>query len=232
MITYLLEQSIVLPNVDLLPAYESNDRKALNNPIEAHIIAEVKMSSLLSLSLRNFTVLFINVVNMFLMFLFIRQAVRSLVLRGIEGQAIGIITPYNSQANLIRGAVPEHVEIHTIDKYQVILNALSIKLLCLLHTEIVSLYCTRIISLERTEGNNPIHNFLSWVQGRDKDCILVSFVRSSENPRNGTSSLLGDWHRINVALTRAKVRIVPILCLHYNAFSITTGKMLIQLLFA
>jgi hypothetical protein len=33
----------------------------------------------------------------------------------------------------------------------------------------------------------------------------VSFVRSSENPKNYTSSLLGDWHRINVALTRAKV---------------------------
>ena len=42
-------------------------------------------------------------------------------------------------------------------------------------------------------------------QGRDKDCILVSFVRSVESPSSCTSSLLGDWHRINVALTRAKV---------------------------
>lgn len=47
-------------------------------------------------------------------------------------------------------------------------------------------------------------------QGRDKDCILVSFVRSTEIPRSHTSSLLGDWHRINVALTRAKVRILTI----------------------
>ncbi|XP_057807552.1 DNA replication ATP-dependent helicase/nuclease JHS1 isoform X2 [Salvia miltiorrhiza] len=124
-------QPVIFINTDLLPAYESNDRKALNNPIEAHIIAE---------------------------------AVKTLVLRGIEGQAIGIITPYNSQANLIRGAVTEHVEIHTIDKYQ----------------------------------------------GRDKDCILVSFVRSSETPRNSTSSLLGDWHRINVALTRAKKKLIMV----------------------
>ncbi|KAL1535834.1 DNA helicase [Salvia divinorum] len=124
-------QPAIFINTDLLPAYESNDRKALNNPIEAHIIAE---------------------------------AVKLLVLRGIEGKAIGIITPYNAQANLIREAVPEDVEIHTIDKYQ----------------------------------------------GRDKDCILVSFVKSSETPRNGTSSLLGDWHRINVALTRAKKKLIMV----------------------
>ncbi|XP_044494174.1 DNA replication ATP-dependent helicase/nuclease JHS1 isoform X2 [Mangifera indica] len=47
-------------------------------------------------------------------------------------------------------------------------------------------------------------------QGRDKECILVSFVRSSENPRNCTSSLLGDWHRINVALTRAKKKLIMV----------------------
>ena len=47
---------------------------------------------------------------------------------------------------------------------------------------------------------------ITWFQGRDKDCIIVSFVRSREKPRSSGSSLLGDWHRINVALTRAKVR--------------------------
>lgn len=49
------------------------------------------------------------------------------------------------------------------------------------------------------------------MQGRDKDCILVSFVRSSNNPKNCKSSLLGDWHRINVALTRAKVSNVHVI---------------------
>ncbi|XP_073037531.1 DNA replication ATP-dependent helicase/nuclease JHS1 isoform X4 [Primulina eburnea] len=138
-------QPVIFINTDLLPAYEKNDCKAVNNPIEANIIAEVT---------------------------------KSLVLRGIEGRDIGIITPYNSQTNRIRGVVSEPVEIHTIDKYQ----------------------------------------------GRDKDCILVSFVRSSETPRNNNSSLLGDWHRINVALTRAKKKLimvgssrtlseVPLLCL-------------------
>lgn len=87
-----------------------------------------------------------------------------LVNKGIQGEDIGIITPYNSQADLIRQAISTSVEIHTIDKYQ----------------------------------------------GRDKDCILVSFVRSSKNPRNCASSLLGDWHRINVALTRAKKKLVMV----------------------
>ncbi|KAF8379125.1 hypothetical protein HHK36_028554 [Tetracentron sinense] len=88
-----------------------------------------------------------------------------LVNNGIIGEDIGIITPYNSQANLIRRVVcTTSVEIHTIDKYQ----------------------------------------------GRDKDCILLSFVRSSEHPRACTSSLLGDWHRINVALTRAKKKLIMV----------------------
>ncbi|XP_061997380.1 DNA replication ATP-dependent helicase/nuclease JHS1 [Rosa rugosa] len=93
------------------------------------------------------------------------EVVEELVNSGIEGDDIGIITPYNSQAEIIRLAINlTSVEIHTIDKYQ----------------------------------------------GRDKDCILVSFVRSTENPRNCTSSLLGDWHRINVALTRAKKKLIMV----------------------
>ncbi|TQE09067.1 hypothetical protein C1H46_005450 [Malus baccata] len=94
------------------------------------------------------------------------QVVEGLVKSGIKREDIGVITPYNSQAEIIRLAFSHltSVEIHTIDKYQ----------------------------------------------GRDKDCILVSFVRSTENPTNCSSSLLGDWHRINVALTRAKKKLVMV----------------------
>ena len=46
-----------------------------------------------------------------------------MVNNGIEGEDIGIITPYNAQANLIRHALYiTSVEIHTIDKYQVRLS--------------------------------------------------------------------------------------------------------------
>nr|XP_043625334.1 DNA replication ATP-dependent helicase/nuclease JHS1 [Erigeron canadensis] len=94
----------------------------------------------------------------------ITEITDKLTCQGIRGEDIGVITPYNAQANLIKQYVLNSVEIHTIDKYQ----------------------------------------------GRDKDCILVSFVRSSNNPKNCKSSLLGDWHRINVALTRAKKKLVMV----------------------
>ncbi|ESW20803.1 hypothetical protein PHAVU_005G016100 [Phaseolus vulgaris] len=95
----------------------------------------------------------------------IAEIAKELVKNGIGEEHIGIITPYNSQANVIRGAVcMTSLEIHTIDKYQ----------------------------------------------GRDKDCVLLSFVRSTENPRSYAASLLGDWHRMNVALTRAKKKLIMV----------------------
>ncbi|XP_030475354.2 DNA replication ATP-dependent helicase/nuclease JHS1 [Syzygium oleosum] len=95
----------------------------------------------------------------------IGKITEELVESGIKEEDIGIITPYNSQADLIRNAVcGTSVEIHTIDKYQ----------------------------------------------GRDKDCIIVSFVRSNKEGNHCNSSLLGDWHRINVALTRAKKKLIMV----------------------
>nr|XP_016503532.1 PREDICTED: DNA replication ATP-dependent helicase/nuclease DNA2 isoform X2 [Nicotiana tabacum] len=81
------DRPVVFINTDLLLAFETNDRKAVNNPMEANIIAEI---------------------------------VRRLLSRGILEEDIGIITPYNSQVDLIRQSVSTSVEIHTIDKYQVI----------------------------------------------------------------------------------------------------------------
>ncbi|KAL0654368.1 hypothetical protein Bca4012_097059 [Brassica carinata] len=125
-------RTVVFINTDMLRAFEARDQNAINNPVEASIIAEI---------------------------------VEELVNNGVDSKDIGIITPYNSQASLIQHAIPTaSVEIHTIDKYQ----------------------------------------------GRDKDCIIVSFVRSREKPRSSGSSLLGDWHRINVALTRAKKKLIMV----------------------
>ncbi|ODN92700.1 DNA replication ATP-dependent helicase Dna2 [Cryptococcus wingfieldii CBS 7118] len=45
-------------------------------------------------------------------------------------------------------------------------------------------------------------------QGRDKDCILVSLVRSNDTGAIG--DLLRDWRRINVSFTRAKKKLVII----------------------
>ncbi|KAG1371176.1 hypothetical protein COCNU_16G002700 [Cocos nucifera] len=48
----------------------------------------------------------------------ISEITRELVKTGIIGDEIGIITPYNSQVNLIRQVVGASVEVQTIDKYQ------------------------------------------------------------------------------------------------------------------
>ncbi|RMY76547.1 hypothetical protein D0863_01865 [Hortaea werneckii] len=43
-------------------------------------------------------------------------------------------------------------------------------------------------------------------QGRDKDCIILSMVRSNESGIVG--DLLKDWRRVNVALTRARSKLI------------------------
>ncbi|CAD6259843.1 unnamed protein product [Miscanthus lutarioriparius] len=90
--------------------------------------------------------------------------IKELLRRGVAQDAIGTITPYNAQVNIIQQCTDGLVEVHTIDKYQ----------------------------------------------GRDKECIIVSFVRSTANSRACGSSLLGDWHRINVLLTRAKKKLIMV----------------------
>ncbi|EPS40726.1 hypothetical protein H072_5379 [Dactylellina haptotyla CBS 200.50] len=45
-------------------------------------------------------------------------------------------------------------------------------------------------------------------QGRDKDCIIISLVRS--NDKENVGELLKDWRRINVAFTRAKTKLLII----------------------
>eukprot|EP00698_Gefionella_okellyi_P005877 TRINITY_DN1530_c0_g2_i1.p1 TRINITY_DN1530_c0_g2~~TRINITY_DN1530_c0_g2_i1.p1 ORF type:complete len:1295 (+),score=291.04 TRINITY_DN1530_c0_g2_i1:37-3921(+) len=45
-------------------------------------------------------------------------------------------------------------------------------------------------------------------QGRDKDCMIVSLVRSNDSCNVG--DLLKDWRRINVAFTRAKKKLIVV----------------------
>ncbi|GAX73854.1 hypothetical protein CEUSTIGMA_g1304.t1 [Chlamydomonas eustigma] len=47
-------------------------------------------------------------------------------------------------------------------------------------------------------------------QGRDKPCIIISLVRSNSSGKAGR--LLADWQRINVAITRAKHKLVFVGC--------------------
>lgn len=47
---------------------------------------------------------------------------------------------------------------------------------------------------------------MATMQGRDKECVLVSLVRS--NPGREAGRLLADWRRVNVAVTRARAKLV------------------------
>uniref|UniRef100_A0A8C3NI57 DNA replication ATP-dependent helicase/nuclease n=1 Tax=Geospiza parvula TaxID=87175 RepID=A0A8C3NI57_GEOPR len=53
-------------------------------------------------------------------------------------------------------------------------------------------------------------NTVDKYQGRDKSIIIVSFVRNSIDENLG--SLLKDWRRLNVAITRAKHKLVMVGC--------------------
>lgn len=83
----------------------------------------------------------------------VRKVVEKLGEMGIEGERIGVISPYDDQVRLLRNML--RVEVKTVDGFQ----------------------------------------------GREKDVIVISLVRSN---RNGRIGFLEDMRRFNVSLTRAR----------------------------
>lgn len=67
--------------------------------------------------------------------------------------------------------------------------------------------CINLPAAEATAGAVEIMT-IDKCQGRDKAVLLLSFVRS--NPRGAVGTLLADWQRLNVALTRAKVKLLMV----------------------
>ena len=74
---------------------------------------------------------------------------------------------------------------------------------------VISPYLAQTIELQMMLGWNGVEvSTVDKYQGRDKECIIVSLVRSNTERRIG--SLLRDWRRINVAFTRAKKKLILI----------------------
>ncbi|KZV80237.1 Dna2-domain-containing protein [Exidia glandulosa HHB12029] len=75
---------------------------------------------------------------------------------------------------------------------------------------VISLYRQQLKTLQHALTARPDIEVLTVdrSQGRDKACVLVSMVRSNEEHETG--ELLKDWRRINVALTRAKRKLVVV----------------------
>ncbi|KAK4699919.1 DNA replication ATP-dependent helicase/nuclease Dna2, partial [Phenoliferia sp. Uapishka_3] len=73
---------------------------------------------------------------------------------------------------------------------------------------VISPYRQQIKALSRELAHYPEVEILTAdrSQGRDKDCIVMSLIRSNADGQVG--DLLKDWRRINVCLTRAKSKLV------------------------
>ncbi len=75
---------------------------------------------------------------------------------------------------------------------------------------VISPYRQQIKALHHVLRDTPDIDILTAdrSQGRDKDCIIMSMVRS--NPDSRVGDLLTDWRRMNVSFTRAKSKLVII----------------------
>ncbi|KAK6363654.1 Tripartite DNA replication factor [Orbilia blumenaviensis] len=75
---------------------------------------------------------------------------------------------------------------------------------------VVSVYRSQIKAIQHLLHAHPsveMHTADKF-QGRDKDCVIISLVRS--NDKEIVGELLKDWRRINVAFTRAKTKLLII----------------------
>ncbi|GMF13938.1 unnamed protein product [Phytophthora lilii] len=75
---------------------------------------------------------------------------------------------------------------------------------------LIQQHLTTVAAFRRAGGSEWIHSIevstIDKYQGKDKNVIFVSFVRCNEEKHVG--ELLTDWRRINVALTRAKQKLL------------------------
>ncbi|MBZ3885918.1 DNA replication ATP-dependent helicase/nuclease DNA2 [Sciurus carolinensis] len=135
---------------------------------------------------------------------------------------IGVFEPNNPVCflNTEKVPAPEQVEKGGVS------NVTEAKLIVFLTSMFIKAGCNPsdigIIAPYRQQlkviNNLLVHSFVGMVevntvdkyQGRDKRIILVSFVRSNKDGTLG--ELLKDWRRLNVAITRAKHKLILLGC--------------------
>eukprot|EP00850_Spirogloea_muscicola_P015616 SM000121S26013 [mRNA] locus=s121:324911:332644:+ [translate_table: standard] len=106
-----------------------------------------------------------------------------------------------------RGTMLNRGEVEVVDQIAAALTGRGVQAHCI---GVISPYTVQVNALHQRLGHSGLKGLevhtIDKYQGRDKDCIIVSFVRSSTN--NNAGKLLTDWRRINVCLTRAKKKLI------------------------
>jgi DNA replication ATP-dependent helicase Dna2 len=107
----------------------------------------------------------------------------AMLLAGMPPNEIGIISPYRAQGRYIKEALLKQLQA-------------------------VMKYFPHLISDAPALAQEVECQTVDKFQGRDKKCIIFSCVKS--NQRCSPGNHITDWQRLNVAITRAKLKFVLI----------------------
>ena len=142
---------------------------------------------------------------------------------GIESHDIGVIAPYRAQLKLIRTKLAKMSNVNVSPSSQQ--SQMS-------QQQEKQEKQDKQKKQEREGGNSIILDTIDRFQGSDCDIIIISFVHRASDDHLG--SILYDWKRINVALTRAKCKLILIgsktalyrsnLNIHKKLIDIVTNK--------
>ena len=76
---------------------------------------------------------------------------------------------------------------------------------------VISPYKSQTMAIRDLMNNSDVEvSTIDSFQGRDKECIIISFVKSTKGQNDTSSEFMNDSQRINVALTRAKTKLIMI----------------------
>ncbi|KAJ2081132.1 DNA replication endonuclease-helicase Dna2 [Coemansia sp. RSA 988] len=114
---------------------------------------------------------------------------------GIEGRRVAVLSPFRAQLRRLEiehGIRQEHSDATSTAQASTDLSSAASS-----STDTVpNIYC-----------GIEMHT-VDRYQGRDADIIIISWVRS--NSAKAIGELLRDWHRINVAITRARLKLIMV----------------------
>jgi len=115
----------------------------------------------------------------------VRALVSTLVASGLATRAIAVMAPFRAQLALLKDSLSLFAG---LDIISVLFSSGFV--LCLLPYPYT--FSQKTFQVDKA-------------QGMDRDCIVISLVRSGEG---SIGALLNDWRRVNVAFTRAKKKLI------------------------